>query len=307
MRYFDTGNDPACNLAAEEWLLSATSGPVLRVWRNAPSLICGRHQIPCLEADLPEAARRGVPLLRRLSGGGTVYHDGGNLNFTILLGPDKGLSIDFARMTAPVLAALAHLGIPAEHPGRGELRLFGKKISGGAAQLARGRLLYHGTLLFSADLGALETLLSPRKGTVEAKSVRSVRSEVANLSEALPGRFAGIDAFAAEFEAALAGELGLAGESPQDFSDADRAQIAALAEKYRTDEWNAGASPAYRAKSRGGALVEVRDGRITSLSGDTDLPEGLAKALVGVFHSPSALADGFARFPGAGSPDDFFP
>jgi len=292
--------------------MEASTGPVLRVWRSAPSVVCGRHQIPCMEANRIEAARRGVPVLRRMSGGGTVYHDFGNLNYTILSGPEKGLGIDFLRMMAPVVAALGALGVPAEHLGRGDVRLLGKKISGNAAHLHKGRLLHHGTLLFSADLDTLEALLEVPEGRVHSKSIRSVRAKVVNISEACPGLFPEFEAFADAFGAELAAELGLEGEIPRAFTPDEVATIELLAAKYRSLEWNVGASPDYTAQCRGGFEAAVKDGRIAVLTGTGTggWPQGLKDVLAGCFHDPESIARGIASFGNVAalpSPADFFP
>jgi lipoate-protein ligase A len=312
MWIFDKSTDPVFNLAAEEWLLSRHAGPVLRIWRNAPCVVLGRHQIPCREVNLPLAVQRHVPVLRRASGGGTVYHDEGNLNFTILTGPDGDVSIDFERMCAPVIAALGELGLPAVHAGRGELRLGEKKISGGAAHLQRGKLLYHGTLLYAADCATLEELLAVQADGVQAKSIRSVRRTVVNISEVFPKLFTGFDAFADHFAEALACQLGLAGECPRALTDAERGEITSLTSKYRSLEWNCGASPAYVVKTRGGFEITVKTGRIAEISGESLVlwPDGLAGALTGCFHEIQSLTEvlaNFDQFPGCPVPLDFFP
>jgi lipoate-protein ligase A len=305
MRIADERTDPAFNLAAEEWLMGMGE-PVLRLWRNSPCLVAGRHQILCREADLPEAARRGIPVLRRDSGGGTVYHDLGNLNFTILTAPGEKPSIDFDRMTGPVLAALAALGIPATHGGKGALFCEGKKISGGAAHLKRGRLLYHGTLLYSADLAALARLLAVPGERVESRAVRSEPRAVANLAELFPGRFASMQTFADAFGEALARELGLSGEEVRDFSEDEAAAIETLAAKYRSAEWNVGNSPDYRATTRGGFLLTVKEGKIVEVAGPAASPV-LSAELAGVWHDVASVAQALAGIGSPVPPQAFFP
>jgi lipoate-protein ligase A len=305
MRIADERTDPAFNLAAEEWLMGAEE-PVLRLWRNSPCLVAGRHQILCREADLPEAARRNVPVLRRDSGGGTVYHDMGNLLFTILTAPGEKPSIDFDRMSAPVLAALSALGIPAEHGDKGALFYQGKKISGGAAHLKKGRLLYHGTLLFSADLAALARLLAVPGERVESRAVRSEPRAVANLAELFPGRFASVQDFAEAFGDTLARELGLSGEAVRAFSEDEAVAIETLAAKYRSAEWTLGNSPDYRAFSRGGFLLTVHEGKIAAVEGEAVSP-ALSDALANCWHDMEAVAEALAKIGSPLPPEAFFP
>jgi lipoate-protein ligase A len=305
MRIADERTDPAFNLAAEEWLMGLEE-PVLRLWRNSPCLVAGRHQILCREADLPEAARRGVPVLRRDSGGGTVYHDSGNLNFTILTAPGEKPSIDFARMCAPVLAALSALGIHAEHGGKGALFCEGRKISGGAAHLKKGRLLYHGTLLFSADLAALARLLAVPGERVESRAVRSEPRVVANLAELFPGRFASVKTFADAFGDALARELGLSGEEVRAFSEEEAAAIETLAVNYQGKEWNCGNSPDYRAFTRGGFSLTVHEGKIAAVEGAAASPT-LSDTFANCWHDMAAVAEELERIGSSLPPEAFFP
>jgi len=305
MRIADERTDPAFNLAAEEWLMDVKE-PVLRLWRNAPCLVAGRHQILCREADLPEAARRGLPVLRRDSGGGTVYHDLGNLNFTILAPPGERASIDFDRMTGPVLSALASLDIPAEHGGKGALYCRERKLSGGAAHLKKGRLLYHGTLLFSADLAALARLLAVPGECVESRAVRSEPRPVANLAALFPERFASIHAFADAFGNALAEALGLSREPVRAFSEQEATAIETISAIYPSAAWNSGNSPDYRAATRGGFSLTVKEGKIMEVTGSAASP-ALVGALSGLWHDVAAVREALAGIGSPVPPEAFFP
>jgi lipoate---protein ligase len=299
MLILDPATDPFFNLAAEEFLLREADGPVLRLWRNAPCVVIGRHQIPCREADVALASRRGVPVLRRLSGGGAVYHDLGNVNFTVIRPLARGEGVDFDRLLVPVVAALRSLGVIVTHAGRGDVRFGGAKISGNAAYLWKGRILHHGTLLFDADTATLDALLDPPAGAQRTgKGIRSVRSTVANLRAATGGRFA--DAW--DFAKAVAGQLsGDSGDAPRAFTDEEKAKIEALATRVsRTPEWNLGAGPEYaleRVVEGGGTLrLGVSQGRISSvaLEGDVPVSAALAKALTGAWHEPVAVEQALA-------------
>ncbi len=175
-------NDPRRNVALEEYLMTERPGEdVLLLYINAPSVIVGRHQLIEAEVDTAYCAREGIAVVRRLSGGGTVYHDPGNINYAFVV--DKGelpaLDRDF---TGPVIRALRALGVEARAGERRELLCEGLKISGTASHITRDRILFHGTLLHRADLGRLAKALRG-DGSLRGKAVASVPSPVANLSE----------------------------------------------------------------------------------------------------------------------------
>ena len=236
----DLSSDPYCNLAAEEFLLKEADKPVFRLWRNDPCVVVGRHQIIDLEVNRDVAARMGVPILRRLSGGGAVYHDQGNVNFTMISRLANMKGMDFDILTSPIVAALNLIGIPAQHGGRGDVILDGGKISGCAFYLWRGYVLHHGTMLFDADLSALESLLDLRADEKERpKSIRSVRSRVTNIKRACPGLFPDVESFQRAFGRSLATLLGEAAGDAHVFSQAEKDRIAEIARTmYRTPDWN---------------------------------------------------------------------
>jgi lipoate-protein ligase A len=236
----DPISDPFFNLAAEEFLLKEVRRPLLRLWRSSRSVVIGRHQIPDAEVNKAIAETNGVPILRRLSGGGAVYHDMGNVNFTLVTDRIPFGGINFDLLMTPIVAALNLIGVPAEHVGRGDLRLEGKKISGDAIYLWKGCTLHHGTLLFNADLDLLDALLDvPDDGQQRPKSIRSVRSPVINIESACKGRFADIDAFMNSFGKALSTFLA---QNPLDirhFTDEEKKRINEIADAiYRRPEWN---------------------------------------------------------------------
>ena len=295
MLIFDPTTDPFFNLAADEFLLRETDEPVLRIWRSSPSVVIGRHQIPCVEANVVEAFHRGIPILRRISGGGAVYHDSNNINFTIVRPLAKGEGVDFANLLAPVAAVLNEMGLSVEYSGRGDLRLGGKKISGNSAYLWKGRILHHGTLLFDADLDVLEVLLNVRGEGWEGRSVRSVKSAVTNLA-GLVSRYGTATDFADDFAGRLAPSLGINRFSARSFDEAERRGIAALSrEKYETPAWNLGASPDYSLKRMWNGrtiFVPVCEGRVgkVEIEGDETLSESLACTLSGQWHDPGTIA-----------------
>jgi len=179
-------SDPFLNLAIENHLFRAIQPGMrtLLLWRNDPSVVIGRHQNPWVECDLPSMTRDGVHLVRRQSGGGAVYHDPGNGNFSFLA---SGELYDQDVHFAIVIDALARLGIEAERSPRNDILVDGRKISGNAFKHTRDRSFHHGTLLIDADLRRLTAYLAPREAGLVSKGIKSVRSRVANLTEFVPG------------------------------------------------------------------------------------------------------------------------
>lgn len=241
-----SSTDPAYNLASEEALLTLSEDDVFMLWQNSPAVIIGRNQNAWAEVNLPFAEEHGIAVIRRLSGGGAVYHDAGNVNFTFITAADPARGVDFSRFTAPVICALSALGVDAAADGRNDILAGGAKISGNAQATFRrpdgtAKLLHHGTLLLGSDLSRLGAVLRPRPEKLRAKGIASVRSRVANLRD-LPG-FPPLDAPA--FIAHLA-RTAVAGGTLSDFSAEEQAYTARLREeKYSTWTWNFGASAAH--------------------------------------------------------------
>lgn len=178
--------DPHVNLAIEEFLLRhiVSDEPVLFFYVNTPSVIVGRNQNVFEEIDLDYVREQGIPVVRRLSGGGTVYHDLGNLNFS-LISPEQVLLNKYDAFTRPVVDALWELGIAAELRNRSSIFVGDKKISGNAQYATAGKLVSHGTLLFDTDLDQLRRAIKPRHGQIESRAVQSVRSSIVNLRDLL--------------------------------------------------------------------------------------------------------------------------
>ena len=173
--------DPEANLAREKTLLAERSnGDVLFLYINTSSVIVGRNQLPEAEADLSYCSQHHIPVIKRISGGGTVYHDWGNINYAFICDAEKGKVLD-RDFLPPVVSALNSLGITATAGPRKELLVGGKKISGTASHISRGRQLFHGTLLFDTDLKKMGCALNGNK-SLRGKHVASVPSEVANIS-----------------------------------------------------------------------------------------------------------------------------
>ncbi|SDX23509.1 lipoate-protein ligase A [Marininema mesophilum] len=177
--------DPRVNLAIEEYILKHLDidEDYLLFYINEPSIIIGRNQNTVEEIHVEYCQTKGIHVVRRLSGGGAVYHDRGNLNFSFITKDDGESFLNFRKFTQPVVKALHRLGIAAELTGRNDLQIGEKKISGNAQFSTKGRMFSHGTLMFDVDLDAVTDALKVKKEKFQSKSTKSVRSRVANIKE----------------------------------------------------------------------------------------------------------------------------
>jgi lipoate-protein ligase A len=267
MRYiYNPSTDPAFNLAAEELLLTESAEEIFMLWRNRQAVIVGRNQNTLAEIDEAFTRERGIPVVRRLSGGGAVFHDLGNINFTFINNGTPSEGLDFERFTVPIQRALRSMGVECVFSGRNDLLIDGKKFSGNAQHFHGGRILHHGTLLFSSDMADLSGALRVDPEKYRDKAVKSVRSRVTNISSHLPAPMEVTD-----FIKALM-DFVSGGASPDDtaLTGAEAETIETMADKrYRTWDWNFGSSPAYnftkRTRTEGGLLdvnLYVKKGRI---------------------------------------------
>lgn len=270
----NNNTDPYFNLALEELIASSYLHEVVMLWRNRPSIIVGRNQNTEAEINAEAVRQKGINVVRRVTGGGAVYHDLGNINYTIAAN-DRQLDSDaFARNAGIIIKALQKFDINAEFKGRNDILVNGRKISGSAKSVFRDRTLFHGTLLFDTDLSVLSSVLTPDKKKIEAKGIKSVRSRVANLKEFLP--LWDVDIFWDRLAETLLEIMHL--DSVTSIPDEFVKQAESLAdEKYRTWEWNFGSAIGYSYKFKdrfAGGTVEVnfnvRDNLIYDLkfSGD---------------------------------------
>lgn len=253
------GSDPFLNLALEEYLLRHTEEDCMMLWQNSHAVVVGKHQNTMAEVNYPYVIKKGIPVVRRLSGGGTVFHGPGNLNFTFIVRGIQGKLIDFAKHTRPIVSFLNQLGVRAKFEGKNDLRVDGLKISGNAEHVYKNRVLHHGTLLFNARLDILGEAIRVVPGKYIHKGVQSVRSQVTNISGFLES-----PPEMEDFSASLATYLHQFFQAEQTWEPTGKALdvIKELAqEKYSTWDWTYGYSPDYSFTGR--ALI---DGRETSLS-----------------------------------------
>lgn len=183
MKYIEsTSDDIYFNLALEEYVFNNLNDDAyFMLWKNDGSIVLGKHQNAFEEINIREAEKAGIKIARRNSGGGTVFHDRGNLNYSFIKNYDKNSFIDYDSFLTPVIAALNSLGIKAEKRRTCDIAIDGRKISGSAQSSRGGRVLHHGTLLFDADLSLMEKLLKPSEGKIKSRSIKSVRSAVTNI------------------------------------------------------------------------------------------------------------------------------
>ena len=179
---------PDYNIALEEYCFKRLlqHDKIFILWINEPAIIVGKHQNTIEEINPEYVKEHGIHVVRRISGGGAVYHDLNNLNYTIISNEDKGADFDFRSFSKPVIDTLAELGVKAEFTGRNDLVIDGKKICGNAQAYIPGRVMHHGCLLFNTDLTVLSKALEVPKDKIESKSVKSVRSVVDNILPHLP-------------------------------------------------------------------------------------------------------------------------
>jgi lipoate---protein ligase len=238
--------DAYFNLAAEEYVFSQLDRrqEYLLLWQNCNAIVVGVHQNTYEEINPEFVEQKNIQVVRRLTGGGAVYHDLGNLNFTFVVDAD-GKGFNFQLLALPVVQTLNRLGVAAEFNGRNDLTIDGLKISGNAEMMKGDRLLHHGTLLFNSNLETLSAALKVKGDKIESKGIKSVRSRVTNIQDHLPGL--SISAF----KELLVEEINGSNRQITEyvFTDADRAAIAKLREeKYGTWNWNYGRSPDYNVK-----------------------------------------------------------
>ncbi len=259
MQLIDLGppRSAALNLAREECLFARleTTGPLLLFYVNTAAVVIGRNQNPWMEARPDALGSEKVPLVRRLSGGGAVYHDAGNLNYSLLLHASAHGRPETATILQPVIRALRSLGLPARLSARNAVFIDQHKVSGTAQFMTSGRILTHGTLLVDADLDRLERCLDPDPDLrIHSRGRPSVRSPVANLSRLRPGLTR--EELVGALQQAFADVYGpVTRQAPRSEDLAAARRLAAA--KYRTWRWNVGRSPQCTLEREGSCQGEL--------------------------------------------------
>ncbi len=238
--------DPRINLAIEEYVLKnmdIEKDDYLLFYINQPSIIIGKNQNTIEEINTDYVEENGVIVVRRLSGGGAVYHDLNNLNFSFLTKDDGDSFHNYKKFTQPVVDALAKLGVKSELSGRNDILAEGKKVSGNAQYSTRGRMFSHGTLMFNLDIDAVVNSLKVKQDKIESKGIKSVRSRVANIIDFLPKKIT-VEQFRMEILKSIFG--GEENIQYYELSEEDWANIHEISEnRYQQWEWNYGKSPRF--------------------------------------------------------------
>ncbi len=246
MMYYieSTSTDPYFNLALEQYVFDKLnrSHSYFMLWQNHNAIIVGKYQNTAGEINADYVKEKDIAVVRRLSGGGAVYHDLGNLNFTFIMDSDGGAGLDFAAFCRPVAAALGSLGVTVELSGRNDMTIDGKKFSGNSQYRKQGRVMHHGTILYDSDLHVVGQALQVSKDKIESKGIQSVRSRVTNVRPYLE-RDVPIREFWDSLRDYLSRENDMA---PYHLTEEDLQEVCKLrSEVYSRWEWNYGASPAY--------------------------------------------------------------
>ena len=295
----DHHTDPYYNLAAEEYILKNFTDNCFMLWRNEPSVIVGRHQNSLAEINIDYVKQNNIKVVRRLSGGGAVFHDLGNINFTFIENVQNDKYIDFQKYTQPVIDVLRLLDVDARFEGRNDLVIDGRKFSGNAEHVYHNRVLHHGTLLFASELTDLSGALNVNPAKFTGKAIKSVRSRVTNISSHLreaidPEQFR---------DMILRYMMDTYPDCrPYCYNAADMEAISKLRdEKYATWDWNFGQSPDYNMvnelQTDGGHIevhLDVQNGIICRIRifGDffniRDIA-GLEQLLIGTCHNETSI------------------
>jgi lipoate---protein ligase len=265
----NNNTEPYFNIAAEEYLLKNSGEDIFMLYRNDSSIIVGKHQNTFAEINYWFVKEKNIKVVRRLSGGGTVFHDMGNINFTFIQNGKEGSLVDFVKFTEPIIQTLKNMGVPATRNGRNDIMVDGFKISGNAEHVYKNRTLHHGTLLFSSKLDELRHGLKNNLESFSDKAVKSVRSPVTNISNYLKDY--PIDDFIRNVQSSVLDNFPKA--DFHKYSDEETRSIQSLVnEKYSTWEWNYGYSPKFKVTRQGlikniafSLKIEVDKGIVTQI------------------------------------------
>ncbi|MFA7637458.1 MAG: lipoate--protein ligase [Monoglobales bacterium] len=291
---------PYFNLAAEEYFLKKDSEDKLMLWQNDNTIVIGRNQSTFTEINLERAEELNVNIVRRMSGGGAVYHDMGNLNYTYITKNDGDDFLNFAKFTQPVIDVLQSLGVNATLSGRNDLLIDGLKFSGNAQYVHKDMLLHHGTLMFSTSVNILSEVLNVNELKIQSKGIASVKSRVTNIGEHSDVT---IDEFCDLLFKSANGTF-------YELSHEDILEIEKLKkEKYDTWEWNFGYSPKHSFTLEKlfpcgiiSVSLDAAEGKISDIkfSGDffgkREISE-IENALIGIRHNYEDILSALKNFP----------
>lgn len=309
MKFISNNNitDPTLNLAMEEYVLKnmPKDDSYFLFYINRPSIIIGKNQNTIEEVNQSYIDEQGIDVVRRISGGGAVYHDTGNLNFSFVTDDDGNSFHNFQKFTEPIVETLKSLGVDAKLSGRNDIQVGEAKISGNAMVKVKDRMFSHGTLMLNSELDEVQNALKVNPAKIKSKGIKSVRSRVANISEFLDEPI-DIDKFKEIILKSIFGETQV---EEYKLTDEDWRKIEKLSnEKYRTWEWNYGRNPKYNfereEKFEKGFVqikLDVKKGRIEHAKifgdffGEGDITE-LENALEGTMHEFDSIEEALSNY-----------
>lgn len=240
-------NNPYFNLALEQYVFDQLNREheYFMLWQNDNTIVVGKHQNTIQEINGEYVEEHGIRVVRRLSGGGAVYHDMGNVNFTFIVDNVSGSLFDFATFCTPVTKALASIGVTAELNGRNDMTIDGKKFSGNSQYMKQGRIMHHGTIMYDSDLSIVSKALAVSPDKFQSKGHQSVRSRITNVRPYVKEAF-GIQDFWQKLREFM---FEMYDMKPYTLTPADLVAVQQLQKDvYEKWEWNYGASPAYQVK-----------------------------------------------------------
>lgn len=291
--------DPCFNIAAEEYLLRNTTDEFFLLYVNDPSVIIGKHQNAYAEINYPFIRSNNIKVVRRISGGGAVWHDHGNLNFTFIRNGSEGELVNFRKYMMPVMEFLIKLGLKTVFKNKNTLEINGYKVSGNAEHVFKNRVIHHGTLLFDTNISMLKEALKTDTQKYLDRSVKSLRASVANINEMLGSKMSFKEFRDAFMDHIMSGDPG---GKFSDLSDSDIRDIQLLVEnKYSTWDWNFGYSPPYmlsnKARIAGSDLIVslevekslIKKVRISGSRLNPSLLEKIEQALTGMKHEEETI------------------